>query len=86
MLMNDRVVYEILFVLSIDDDYFLLCERYEIKPFDVSRNSLQIEISKEPQSTLFKIKELKSFQTYDKTYSDGKYFIISDTLNVFREF
>lgn len=77
-------MFEIIFVLSIDSDYFVLCEEYSVKEFDFERNSIQIEKKVEsPISSIFKISSSNSFLTYDKIYSEGNYFIIAETLDIY---
>lgn len=84
MLIYDGNVYEISSVImDVNDDYSLLCESYEMITFDVSRNSIQIEKNPNAISTLFNVRSLKSHLSYDKIYSNGKYYILAETLDFF---
>lgn len=83
MVLNNEKLSEIICVLKIGKEYFLLCEEYSVKQFDFARNSIQIERKESPLSTLFNMNGSNAFLTYDKIHSDGNYFIIAETLDIY---
>lgn len=84
MVLIDGNIFEIISVLRSDTDFLLLCEEYSVTQFDFSHNSIQIGKNENPLTSVFKINGSNSFVTYDKIQSDGNYFIIAETLDIYK--
>lgn len=87
VLIENFLVYDILFVLKIYNDYYFLCELYETKKFENSLNSIVIE-SYCPDEKLVYIKysDLPNLQSFPKHICNGKLYVIAENLSVFNSF
>lgn len=84
VLVENFIIYNILFVLKSQKNYFFLCETYELKGFESSLNSIEIQpYSPEPQLAYIAHSELFNFQSFSKKICKEKLYVIAENLNVF---
>lgn len=87
MILVDGKPFEIVYLFQIEQSFKLFCHPYLNLGFDESMNSIEIlkETSLECIS-YFDVFELKNMKSYEKMLSRGKFYIIADTLEVYRNF
>lgn len=80
-------VFEILEIFAEGDKFFVLCLLYEIILFDEFFNSIEIKpkLFVQDNIKIITIADLQNKQTYRKIVSSKKFYIIADTLNVYRD-
>lgn len=84
ILIENFSVYEILFVLKSQNDYYFLCELYEMKAFDHSLHSIEIQpYCSEKQLAYIKHCDLSNSKSFSKKMCNGKIYVIAENLNVF---
>lgn len=82
MLVSNGKVFEIVLLMSRNDNLTFFCCPYKIKNFDPFYSSIEIERKTDNvfDFEMFELKDLKNPQSYDRKFSMGKIFIICDTL------
>lgn len=84
VLIENFLVYEILFVLKSRNDYYFLCELYEINDFEHSLNSIEIRPSCPDRQLAYLVhSELTNLQTFPKKICNGKIYVMAENLTVF---
>lgn len=84
VIIENGVVYDILFVLKSNNDYYFLCELYETALVDRSLNSIQVQpYSPEQQLAYLKHNDLSNLQSFSKITCGGKIYVIAENLSVF---
>lgn len=87
VLIENFLVYDILFVLKTYNDYHFLCELYETKKFEYSLNSIEIEpYCPDEKLVYIKYSELPNLQSFSKNTHNGKLYVIAENLSVFNSF
>lgn len=84
LILKDKKVFEIIFVIVEKNQIFLFCQKYSNVHFDYSLNSIEIE-KEENNFVLHKV-EKDHFKTYDKVFCQNKVHIIAETLEVYNDF
>lgn len=79
-----KIVYDIILIFCTEKQVHIFCRPFRVKRIDSFLNSIEIEC--EPENVdnfeIFDVSKLASSKTYEKKISNGKKFIICDTLDV----
>lgn len=83
VLVENRMVFDILFVLKLHNEFYFLCELYETKVFERTLNSIEIEAYCPKQFAYIKHSELCNLQSFSKQICDRKIYVIAENLSVY---
>lgn len=84
VLVENFSVYDIIFILKLQSEYFFLCELYETKAFERSLGSIEIKpYCPDKKLAYIKHSELTNLQTFSKKTCNGKIYVIAENLSVF---
>lgn len=84
ILVENKLVYEIIFVLKYFDKYYFLCELYETKMYEESLNSIEIQkYCPDQQLAYIKHSDLFNKQSFPKKICNEKTYIIAENLFIF---
>lgn len=84
MLVENYLVYDIIFVLKSQNEYSFLCELYETKVYERSLGSIEIKpYCPEKKLAYIKHSELSNLQSFSKKTCNGKVYVIAENLSVF---
>lgn len=88
MLVENHEVFEIIYVLRNQNEYFLLCHLYDFVKYETSLNSIKIKRSELSAANmqLLKIHGLKNGQPLEKKICDGSIYLYVENLDVFNRF
>lgn len=87
ILIDNSVVYDIIFVLKSKKKYYFLCEIYETKKFERSLNSIQIEpYCPEKKLAYVELSNLLNLQPFLKQICNEKIYVIAENLTVLNSF
>lgn len=81
LIIENGRIYEIINILSIESNVFLLCEHYKVLGMDDFYNSILIERSSQMAIAL-NFETLQNKPIYDKIYAADNYYIIAETLKI----
>lgn len=84
LVLYEQIFYEIVYVLSSQNEFFLICQKYEFVQFDRSLNSLEICKADHEMGNLkcINVKDLSINETYEKKIAKGSVFVINEHLEI----
>lgn len=84
VLIENFLVYDIIFVLKYHDNYYFLCELYEKVCFERSLNSIEIKpMCSEKQLAYLKHSDLCNIQSFSKLSCNKKTYVVAENLTVY---
>lgn len=85
MVLHEKKLLEIVYVLCFDSNYYIFCHNYIVIKFDESMNSFVIEKSElnSENVRLIKIKDLTFEKSFEKKYANQHIFLIAESLEMF---
>lgn len=83
-LVENFIIYHILFVMRSNNGYFFLCQIYENIKYEQCFNSIEIELTQQQEKLKFiKHSDLSNKQSFEKTNHGLKKYIIAENLSIY---
>lgn len=86
IILCDNSLYEILYVLESNSEYFLSCKKYKFVEFNSFLHSFKIEVNFPEVFSLIEFKNFEMSELYEKKIIGQNCFIIADNLELFNSF
>lgn len=84
LIINTNKLFEIIFIVSMNNDFQLFCRPYELVKFDEKFNSIEIAAKEhsENECILLRIDEMENKKSFDKVVCNKRMYIMSTSLDV----
>lgn len=86
LVLHDKTIHEIKFILETDKGFFLACKKYRFISYDEFTNSYKIEQYLGDHLILFDFETFKHYNLYEKILIGNDIFIIAENLEIHRAF
>lgn len=85
MIIHDKQLAEIVYVLKFGSDHYLFCHKYDVINFDHSLNSFKINKTKLRSRNFFSVnvKQLENKTSFEKKILDKSFHLIAENLKMF---
>lgn len=83
MIINEKTISEIIYILSSGSDFFFICHAYEITTFNQLLNSFEIKKLTENAYHFLNIKQLTIPNSFERKFAQDSIFIIAETLEIY---
>lgn len=85
MILHEKNLFEIVYVLCLDSNYFIFCHSYNVKRYDEPMNSFIIEKSElnSENIRLIQLDDLTFEKSFEKKYANQHIYLIAESLEVF---